>query len=35
MRPGGVIRGKRRIPDEKVGVWYVFMFKTLMVVAPA
>jgi hypothetical protein len=33
-RPGGTIRGKWRIPDEKVE-WSIFMFRAPKVVAPA
>jgi hypothetical protein len=35
LRPGGAIREKWRIPDEKVSVWSIFMFGAPKVVAPA
>jgi hypothetical protein len=34
LRLGRVIRGKWRILDRKVGVWSIFMFRALKVVAP-
>jgi hypothetical protein len=35
LRPGGAIRRKWRLPDGRVGEWYVFMFRAPKVVAPA
>jgi hypothetical protein len=32
LRSGGATRGKWRIPDNKGGEWYVFMFGALKVV---
>jgi hypothetical protein len=34
LRPGGAIRGKWRIPDGKVDVWSIFMFRAPKVLAP-
>jgi hypothetical protein len=34
MRPGKATREKWRIPYEKVGEWFVFMFGSPKVVAP-
>jgi hypothetical protein len=34
LRPGGATRGKRRIPNGKVGEKSVVMFRALKVVAP-